>query len=472
MKKLFLSLLAVMMAVLCALAQNRTISGTVYSASDDEPLMGAAVHALGTNVGVNTGIDGKFTMSVPANATKLRITYVGFEGQEVAITSGDIVVKLKETTVLDEVMVVAYGRAKKSEYTGSASVVKADQLEDALVSDATQALTGKVSGVQTMSSNGQPGTSPTIRIRGVGSINGVSAPLYVVDGMPFNGEVSQINPQDIESMTVLKDAASTALYGARGANGVILITTKKGKAGEAKVTLNARWGVNTRGLQSYDLVTDEKQYLELQYRALKNSAIVYGKKSAAYAHQYANANLWNSLGYQTWTVPEGQLPVGDNGKFNPYATRGYSDGRNYYVADDWVEETLIDGLRQEYSVDIVGGTDRIQYFLSAGYLGDEGIIYGSHFNRFSSRATVDYKAKSWLKVGTNIAYVYTNSAYPDEQTRDNYNSSGNAFAIAYNMAPVYPMYIRDAEGNIQRDARTGLPIYDYGDGQYCSSVRA
>ena len=197
MKKLFLSLLAVMMAVLCALAQNRTISGTVYSASDDEPLMGAAVHALGTNVGVNTGIDGKFTMSVPANATKLRITYVGFEGQEVAITSGDIVVKLKETTVLDEVMVVAYGRAKKSEYTGSASVVKADQLEDALVSDATQALTGKVSGVQTMSSNGQPGTSPTIRIRGVGSINGVSAPLYVVDGMPFNGEVSQINPQDI-----------------------------------------------------------------------------------------------------------------------------------------------------------------------------------------------------------------------------------------------------------------------------------
>ena len=118
MKKLFLSLLAVMMAVLCALAQNRTISGTVYSASDDEPLMGAAVHALGTNVGVNTGIDGKFTMSVPANATKLRITYVGFEGQEVAITSGDIVVKLKETTVLDEVMVVAYGRAKKYEYTG------------------------------------------------------------------------------------------------------------------------------------------------------------------------------------------------------------------------------------------------------------------------------------------------------------------------------------------------------------------
>ena len=472
MKKLFLSLLAVMMAVLCALAQNRTISGTVYSASDDEPLMGAAVHALGTNVGVNTGIDGKFTMSVPANATKLRITYVGFEGQEVAITSGDIVVKLKETTVLDEVMVVAYGRAKKSEYTGSASVVKADQLEDALVSDATQALTGKVSGVQTMSSNGQPGTSPTIRIRGVGSINGVSAPLYVVDGMPFNGEVSQINPQDIESMTVLKDAASTALYGARGANGVILITTKKGKAGEAKVTLNARWGVNTRGLQSYDLVTDEKQYLELQYRALKNSAIVYGKKSAAYAHQYANANLWTSLGYQTWTLPEGQLPVGDNGKFNPYATRGYSDGRNYYVADDWVEETLIDGLRQEYSVDIVGGTDRMQYFLSAGYLGDEGIIYGSHFKRFSSRATVDYKAKSWLKVGTNIAYVYTNSAYPDEQTRDNYNSSGNAFAVAYNMAPVYPMYIRDAEGNIQRDSRTGLPIYDYGDGQYCSSVRA
>ena len=471
MKKLFLSLLAVMMAVICALAQNRTVSGTVLSASDNEPLTGAAVLAVGTNVGVHTDIDGKFVLSVPASASKLRVTYVGYEAQEVAITSGEIIVSLKETTVLDEVMVVAYGHAKKSEYTGSASVVKADQLEDALVSTATQALTGKVSGVQVQSSNGQPGTAPTIRIRGVGSINAVSTPLYVVDGMPYDGDIASINTQDIESMTILKDAASTALYGARGANGVILITTKKGKAGEAKVTFDARWGSNSRAVPMYDLVTNQKTYMEQVYKSYKNAGLNYYGLDNKAAHQFANSNLWNALGYQTWSVPQGQYFVGDNGKFNPNATPGYSDGQYYYIADDWVKESLINGFRQEYNFNVNGGTDRLQYYLSAGYLGDEGLIYGSHFKRFTARSAVDYQAKKWLKIGTNVSYVFQDSGYPSDQNSDNSNSSGNIFGVAYGIAPVYPMYVRAADGTIMRDARTGNKIYDYGDGVTTNNVR-
>ena len=471
MKKLFLSLLAVMMAVICALAQNRTVSGTVLSASDNEPLTGAAVLAVGTNVGVHTDIDGKFVLSVPASASKLRVTYVGYEAQEVAITSGEIIISLKETTVLDEVMVVAYGHAKKSEYTGSASVVKASQLEDALVSSATQALTGKVSGVQVQSSNGQPGTAPTIRIRGVGSINAVSSPLYVVDGMPYDGDIASINTQDIESMTILKDAASTALYGARGANGVILITTKKGKAGEAKVTFDARWGSNSRAVPMYDLVTNQKTYMEQVYKSYRNDGLNYYGLDNKAAHQFANSNLWNALGYQTWSVPQGQYFVGDNGKFNPNATPGYSDGQYYYIADDWVKESLINGFRQEYNFNVNGGTDRLQYYLSAGYLGDEGLIYGSHFKRFTARSAVDYQAKKWLKIGTNVSYVFQDSGYPSDQNSDNSNSSGNIFGVAYGIAPVYPMYVRAADGTIMRDARTGNKIYDYGDGVTTNNVR-
>ena len=471
MKKLFLSLLAVMMAVICALAQGRTVTGTVFSASDDEPIIGASVHALGTNAGVLTDMDGKFVLNVPASASKLRIAYVGFDAQEVAIpASGEIIIKLKEVTLLDEVMVVAYGHAKKSEYTGSASVVKADQLEDALVSSATQALTGKVSGVQVISSNGQPGTQPTLRIRGVGSINALSTPLYVVDGVPYNGDISSINTQDIESMTVLKDAASTALYGARGANGVVMITTKKGKVGEAKITFDARWGSNSRALPMYKTITDQRTYMEQIYKSYKNAGLQYYGYTEQQAHEYANANLWSGLGYQTWTAPEGQYFVGDNGKFNPYATPGYSDGQYYYIADDWVKGSFINGLRQEYNFSINGGTDRMQYYLSAGYLGDEGLIYGSHFKRFSSRAAVDYQAKKWLKVGTNVSYVYANSGYPDDQV-DASASSGNAFGVAYGIAPVYPMYVRNADGSFAYDTKTGRRIYDYGDGKSTNFVR-
>lgn len=474
MKKLFLLLVAVMSVALCSSAQTRIVTGTVLDASDGSPIMGASVYAGTAKQGVDTDLDGKFRVSVPAGVSTIRVQYVGFKTEVVNIpASNKVTVTLhNEASVLDEYVVVAYGTAKKSEYTGSAGVVSSAQLEDALVSNVTNVLSGKVAGVQIQSSNGQPGTSATVRVRGVGTINAGASPLYVVDGMPFDGDISTISATDIESMTVLKDAASAALYGARGANGVILITTKSGKSGDAKVTVDMRWGSNSRSIPNYDVISDPRQYIETVYNAHKMTGkYFYGMKDdnaagAAALHAYANDQIWKSLGYQTWTVPQGQDVVGANGKFNPNATPGYVNGNFYFLADDWTKNTLINGLRQEYNMSITGGTDKLNYYVSGSYLGDEGIIANSHFKRFSTRASVDYQAKKWLKVGTNISYAYTNSGYPGDQTLDYSTSTGNAFNLINNLGPVYPLFIRNTDGTIAMNTVYNRPIYDYGSSSY------
>ena len=467
MKKLFLLLVAVLTMTLCASAQTRTVTGTVLDATNDEPLIGASVTAGNANLGVATDFDGAFSITVPTSVKTLNVSYVGYEPQTVNISGSVLVIKLRPAAnALDEVIAVAYGTVKKSEYTGSASVVKADQLEDALVTTVTSALSGRVSGVMTQSSNGQPGSAPTVLIRGVGSINASTAPLYVVDGVPYAGDIAGIPSTDIESMTVLKDAASAALYGARGANGVILITTKHGKEGTAKITVDARWGGNSRALPNYDVVTDPRQYLEQVYQGHYMTALMGGVSTEGLSnYQYGINQIWPSLGYQTWTAPAGQAIIGTDGKFNPYATPGYYNERAgyYYLGDDWGQQ-LTNGLRQEYNVSINGGTDKFTYYLGGSYLGDEGIITGSHYKRLSTRAAVDYQAKPWLKVGTNISYTYVNSGYPGDQTSS--GSTGNAFMMANTMAPVFPMYARDKNGNILWNENYNNPVYDYGDSQF------
>ncbi|MBD5170961.1 MAG: TonB-dependent receptor [Bacteroidales bacterium] len=468
MKKLFLLLVAVLTFALSASAQGRVVTGTVLEKATEEPVLGASVYAGQSNKGVETDLDGNFRISVPAGVQTLRVVYVGCKTATVNIpASNKVTVYLEsDVDVLDEVMVVAYGQTKKSEYTGSAGVVNATQLEDALVSNVTNALSGKIAGVQTFSSNGQPGQSASVRIRGVGSINASTSPLYVVDGLPFDGDIATIAPSDIESMTVLKDAASAALYGARGANGVILITTKKGKSGNAKVTVDMRWGGNSRAIPNYDVVTDPRQYFEMVYGALKMTGIYVNKYDEAVAHAYANDKLWSSIGYQTWTIPTGQETIGMDGKFNPNATPGYTSGNFYFISDDWTKHTLINGLRQEYNMSITGGTDKINYYVSGSYLGDEGLIQGSHYNRFSTRATVDYQAFKWLKIGTNLTYTYANQGYPGDQDLDASSSVGNAFNLVNSLAPVYPLFIRGTDGKIAWNNIYNKPIYDYGTSSY------
>lgn len=468
MKKLFLLLVAVLTIGLCASAQTRTVSGTVLDAVNDEPLIGASVTAHGATTGVATDAGGAFTLTVPASVTKLTVSYVGYEAQHVNITSGAMVIKLHPAAnTLDDVIAVAYGTAKRSEYTGSAGVVKAEAIENTLSSTVTSALSGRVAGVQTFSSNGQPGTSPTVRIRGTGSINASAAPLYVVDGVPFMGEISDIAAQDVESMVVLKDAASTALYGARGANGVILVTTRKGQEGKARISAEARWGSNSRGVSAYNMITDPREYMEQTYKAMYNGQAYLAQAagnavSPSAINQYINSNLWGFYGYQTWTIPAGQNIFDMNGRFNPDATPGYWNGKYYLKADDWAKEGLFNGLRQEYNVSITGGTPRLQYYLSASYLNDEGIIKNSKFNRFSTRASVDYQANDWLKIGSSMNYVYSISSSPRDNDLDNATSAGNVFYAANSMPPIYPVYVRGKDGNILINEKYGHKIYDYG----------
>ncbi len=475
MKKLFLLLTAVLLAAVSMTAQTRTITGTVVSAADDEPIVGATVVPVGGGQGTATDIDGEFSLVVPAKVTKLQVSYVGMATQTVNAVNGIKVALTETATALDEVMVVAYGTAKKSAYTGSASVVKADQIEGRLVTDAVSALAGTVSGVQVLTTNGQPGTSPTVRIRGVGSINGSSNPLYVVDGMPFDGDIATLNTMDIESMTVLKDAAAAALYGARGANGVILVTTKKGREGDAVITFDARWGSNSRQVKGYDVITSPALYTEMAYAALRNGYMWSQGKDAAAAHIAANKDLYTAFGagYQIWNVPAGQQIVGTNGKLNPNAkvgnvitTRSSETGeiisQNLVRPDSWYDNTFVHGLRQEYNLSVRGGSERFTFYASVGYLGDEGIIKNSNYKRLSSRVSAEYKAKKWLSLTASLAFNHVDMNAPESQSSDNHNVA-NAFFIVDNMAPIYPMFIRDGKGNILQDKSTGHPIYDYGD---------
>ena len=471
-RKLMLLLACLFVGIGLVTAQTQKVTGVVISEEDGQPVIGASVLVKGTQIGAITGVDGDFTLpNVPSSAKTLVISYIGMQTQEVDIKPNIKVFMRSDSEMLDEVMVVAYGTAKKSAFTGSASVIKSETLEKRQVSNLSNALSGTVSGVQTQSTNGQPGTSATVRIRGIGSMYASNNPLYVVDGIPYEGDISAVNSQDIESMTVLKDAAAAALYGARGANGVILVTTKKGKSGDTQISLDARWGVNSRLVKNYDVLQNANTYMETAYSALYNGYLYNSGYTAEQAYQLANADLFPKLGYQVYTIPDGQYLIGRNGKLNPHAALGYSDGDYYYTPDNWSDEMFQSNLRQEYNLSVSGGSDKLSYYLSASYLNDEGIIENSGFERISTRMNVDYQAKKWLKLGVNLSYSNVTSRSPGDQDTDAATSSGNAFFVGNFIAPIYPMYVRNADGSFQYNANTGYHVYDYGDGSSTNFTR-
>ncbi|MBM6865608.1 SusC/RagA family TonB-linked outer membrane protein [Bacteroides caecigallinarum] len=389
------------------------------------------------------------------------VSFIGMETQEVKIKPVVNVVLRSDAEMLDEVMVVAYGTSKRSAFTGSATEMKSKDLEMHTVSSATNALSGKVAGVQMTSSSGEPGSSSTIRIRGIGSMNASSEPLYVVDGAPYDGGIANINPQDIESISVLKDAAASAIYGARGANGVVIITTKKAKANQdAVVKLDAKWGVNSRLIPQYDVITDPAQYYETHYKALYNSQYYNGKTSEE-SYAFADKNLFDKnnggLGYQVYTVPEGESLIGRDFRLNPNATLGYSDGTYYYTPDNWYDETYHNSFRQEYNLSVSGNRDRLNYYASAGYLDDGGFVNNSRYQRYTARTNVDFQAKKWLKLITNLSFSHVDSQSPSFSA-DTYASSGNLFYIVNTIAPIYPLYVRNADGSIKTEG--GRTVYD------------
>ena len=456
-----------------AFAQSQ-VSGTVTDENGD-PVVGAAVRVAGTKTGTVTDVNGHFSISAPADS-RLTVTYIGMQDKTVKAGNNLKITLSSSQKELDEVMVVAFGTEKKSQFTGSATVVGADELAKSQVTSVTNALAGSVPGVQLTSSNGAPGSTSTIRIRGFSSLNAGQDPLVIVDGAPYSGDIANINPADVENMTVLKDASAAALYGARGANGVIMITTKRAKSGDAKVTFDAKYGWNSRALQHYDTVNDPAAYYELQYAALNNYFKANGESANA-AWQDANAALLGStsaggIGTNIWTIPNGEYLIGSNGRMNPNATLGRVvsyGGEDYLITpDDWEDVGTRTGHRQEYNLSVSGSNDRSNFYASLGYLDNEGITYNSNLRRFSGRLRGDYQVKSWLKVGANMSWAH----YNNNSLADNGNSSstGNIWAFSSQMAPIYPAYIRNADGSIKID-QNGIKMMDYGDGLNAGQTR-
>ena len=442
-------------------AQNISVSGNVTDANTGEPVPYASVHLEGTMIGVSTDNEGHYTISVPHDGL-LVFSSIGYKTTEVTVaSSGTINVQLHpDSEFLDETIVVAYGTATRSSFTGSASMVNSEAIEARVATDVTSALAGAAPGVQVISPSGDPASSEaTIRIRGIGSMSASNSPLYIVDGMPYDGSISDINPNDVESMSVLKDAAASAIYGARGANGVVLITTKRSRGQDAVIKFDMRLGSNSRLIPQYDVIDDPARYYETHYRMMYNSQI-YAGKSSEEAFAYADANIFNhnngGLGYQVYTVPAGEKFIGTDFRINPNARLGYSDGEYYYKPDNWYKETFRNSFRQEYNLSVSGSKDRLTYYGSAGFLDDGGIVSNSDFKRYTARINTDFQAKEWLKITTNMSYTHTDSQTASYTST--YGSSVNVFYITNNIGPIYPLYVRDAEGNIMYE--NGMKVYD------------
>ncbi len=471
MKKAKLFLCALLALVTVSLsAQNIKIGGVVKDAQSGETIPYASVLIKGTSNGTVADMDGVYSLNAPESGV-LVFSAVGYVSAEINIGSrSKIDVALEQDTeLLDETIVVAFGTATKSSFTGSAAVVNEEKIAKSQVSSITNALAGAVAGVQLTSSNGAPGSTSTIRIRGFSSISAGQSPLIILDGAPYSGDLSTINQADVESMSVLKDAASNALYGARGANGVIIITTKSAKKGQATVTFDAKYGFNTRALRDYNVIKSPALYYETQAKALTNYYTSKGYTQAA-AIQKVNQNICGDvssggLGYNIWTVPDGESLIGTNGKLNPNATLGRVEtfkGEEYLITpDDWSDIAYRTGIRQEYNVAVSAAQDRSSFYASIAYLDNEGITAASDMERLTGRVRADYQAKDWLKVGANFSYARFN--YNSLSNNGSSSSTGNIWAFTSQMAPIYPAYIRNADGSIKVDGN-GIQMMDYGNG--------
>lgn len=446
-----------------AFAQNIQVKGVVTDASTGEPVSFAAVQVKGTSAGTATGMDGTYSISVPARST-LVFSFVGYKVQEVEVagrTQINVMLAI-DTQYLDDVLVVAYGTAKKESFTGSAQTIKSESLEKRTVANITKALDGLAAGVQTTSGSGQPGAGASVIIRGRGSINASTTPLYVVDGVPYDGNINALNPNDIESMTVIKDASAGALYGARGANGVVIVTTKKGGDGPATVNFKGNWGVASRAIPRYETM-NAYQWTEDVFNMYKNNFIVDGLQPAAAAaaaqtalYKGADAIFGANAVYNPFSVSPDQLFNLETGKI--------VDGATLKWSDDWLDLcTAPAPLRQEYQMTVTGGNANNKYMFSLGYLNEQGLVKLTSFERISGRANVENQVRPWFRTGLNLGLAHNNSnmtASGNSSASNTYYS--NVFYSCQLMGPIFPLYQRNADGSYVYNETTGEKEYDWG----------
>ena len=435
---------------LSAAAQNITVKGTVTDAQTGDPIPGAGVVVSGTATGVVTDFDGTYSITVASDGV-LIFSSIGYETMQVPVLGKkNLNVELSPSAeFIDETIVVAYGTAKKSSYSGSATMVRSEELAQKPVSSVEQALQGKVAGLQVSTASGQPGAATTFRIRGTGSLNASSDPLYVIDGVATTSTsysknasdantttsiLSSINPQDIESITVLKDAAAASLYGSRAANGVVIITTKSGKAGQGHLNFNAAVGISAVPKQ-YKMASST-DYYKMVYNDYLDVANATGKD-----YTWANAQTQGTFSWNPFNID------------NPFDANGQLvSGAKNIINTDWQNEVMKKGYSQDYNLSYSGGTDKINYFFSIGYFDQTGTTPSARYTRYSGKASIDAKLNSWLKGGMNVVFSY---ATQNSEVSSSAGASPLYNAISFpNAVPVYKVdtngnYVLDANGEKQ-----------------------
>lgn len=373
------------------MAQQTTITGTITDGADGSPLIGANVLVKGTGTGSIADINGNFSVSVPAGKNVLVISCIGYKQQEITLKPGQKVVNVvmkEDSELLDEVVVVGYGTMKKSDLSGASVSMGEDKIKGSIITNLDQSLQGRAAGVTAVQTSGAPGSSSSIRVRGQATINATAEPLYVIDGVIVQSQgqrgadyglgdalgngsmstvspLSTINPQDIVSMEILKDASATAIYGAQGANGVVLITTKRGKSGEAKFTYDG-------------MIAMQRQTKRIDMMNLREYAEFYNEMAEI-----------------------GEIADPSN---------LYSDPSLLGHGTNWQDAIFQTALQHQHQISAQGGTDKVQYYVSASYMDQEGTIIGSDFNRYSFRVNLDAQLKKWLKLGLSASYAATDES--------------------------------------------------------------
>ncbi|MGN0187889.1 MAG: SusC/RagA family TonB-linked outer membrane protein, partial [Candidatus Cryptobacteroides sp.] len=451
------SIFIVLMSCLVTLsyAQTRSVAGKVIDRQTGEGIPFASLMVKGTMNGTSSDADGNFSITA-SDGDVLVFSSIGYEGRELIVGKDkvNLVALAPDSESIDETIVVAYGVQKKSSFVGAASQVSGDKLSKMQSTNISKSLEGAVAGLQTASSSGSPGSGSSIIIRGLGSVSASQSPLLVVDGVPYEGNMNSISSTDIESITVLKDAAANSMYGARGSNGVIIITTKRGTSDKIRVTFDAKAGFNTRGVPAYDVVTDPGQYYELAWESLRNAALYRADNplTAAQANYYASAALIRQLNYNIYKgVYDDELIDPSTGRLNPAATQ-------LKWTDNWNKDVFRTGSRQEYNLSLSGGTDKTQVYLSVSYLNDKGYVRNSGFDRISVRAKVDQQVLKWMKIGVNFSYSNT-----VQQTYGGSSDLNNLFYFGQIIAPIYPIYKYDLETGERQYEANGDPAYDWGE---------
>ncbi|ANQ52831.2 TonB-dependent receptor [Flammeovirga sp. MY04] len=413
-------------------AQEVVVKGIVKDATSNELLPGVSIWIEGTTTGTTTNFEGQFTIMVNGPEDQLHFSFIGMEDKLVTVgnqTNIEVVLN-SDSEQLDEVLVVAYGTSDKKAFTGAAETIAGESLATRPVSSAASALQGATSGVQVTSSSGQPGSGPTVRIRGVGSMSASSSPLYVIDGVPYDG-IGTLNPNDIESMTVLKDAVSASLYGSRAANGVIIVTTKGGKQKEhSRLTVDAQVGVTSLMNNGVKLMNSADYYQQTWNGLFNNQFYLHGKtqnESAAYAHENVEA-------ISGWNPYNMDQPFDYNGNV--------AAGAKIIQDTDWRNALYQTGRVENYNIGFSHSTEKTNYFLSLGYFDQLGHVKGTDFNRISGRINLDHQINSWLKVGTNNTLSFYN-----QNAQPNGTAGANPVRAVEIINPTTPIYTEDGDYN-------------------------